>query len=82
MSSTRATYFHYVGRHRTQLLIGTLSVAAGSTVTSTVTLTSRGSFNRGFTRINADRKEHKPNGNFGFSDSLNRVNPRLMLVFG
>ena len=30
MTSTRATYFHYVGRHRTQLLLGTLAVAAGS----------------------------------------------------
>ena len=30
MTSTRATYLHYVGRHRTQLLLGTLAVAAGS----------------------------------------------------
>ena len=30
MSSARATYFHYVGRHRNQLLLGTLAVAAGS----------------------------------------------------
>ena len=30
MRSARATYFHYVGRHRTQLLLGTLAVAAGS----------------------------------------------------
>ena len=30
MTSARATYFHYVGRHRTQLLLGTLAVAAGS----------------------------------------------------
>ncbi|MHB8631310.1 MAG: ABC transporter ATP-binding protein [Candidatus Limnocylindria bacterium] len=30
MSSARATYFHYVGRHRAQLLLGTLAVAAGS----------------------------------------------------
>ncbi|MEA2662242.1 MAG: ATP-binding cassette, subfamily multidrug efflux pump [Chloroflexota bacterium] len=30
MSSARATYLHYVGRHRTQLLLGTLAVAAGS----------------------------------------------------
>ena len=30
MTSARATYLHYVGRHRTQLLIGTLAVAAGS----------------------------------------------------
>jgi ATP-binding cassette subfamily B protein len=30
VTSARATYFHYVGRHRTQLLLGTLAVAAGS----------------------------------------------------
>jgi ATP-binding cassette, subfamily B, multidrug efflux pump len=30
VTSTRATYFHYVGRHRTQLILGTLAVAAGS----------------------------------------------------
>ncbi|HEY8861685.1 MAG TPA: ABC transporter ATP-binding protein [Candidatus Limnocylindria bacterium] len=30
MTSARATYFHYVGRHRTQLVLGTLAVAAGS----------------------------------------------------
>jgi ATP-binding cassette subfamily B protein len=30
VSSARATYLHYVGRHRTQLLLGTLAVAAGS----------------------------------------------------
>lgn len=30
MTSARATYFHYVGRHRTQLLLGTVAVAAGS----------------------------------------------------
>ena len=30
MTSARATYLHYVGRHRTQLLLGTLAVAAGS----------------------------------------------------
>ena len=30
MSSARGTYLHYVGRHRTQLLLGTLAVAAGS----------------------------------------------------
>jgi ATP-binding cassette subfamily B multidrug efflux pump len=30
VSSARATYFHYIGRHRTQLLLGTLAVAAGS----------------------------------------------------
>jgi ATP-binding cassette subfamily B protein len=30
VTSTRATYLHYVGRHRTQLLLGTLAVAAGS----------------------------------------------------
>ncbi|HEV2010220.1 MAG TPA: ABC transporter ATP-binding protein [Candidatus Limnocylindria bacterium] len=30
MSSARGTYLHFVGRHRTQLLLGTLAVAAGS----------------------------------------------------
>jgi ATP-binding cassette, subfamily B, multidrug efflux pump len=30
VTSARATYFHYVGRHRTQLIFGTLAVAAGS----------------------------------------------------
>jgi len=30
VTSARATNLHYVGRHRTQLLIGTLAVAAGS----------------------------------------------------
>lgn len=30
MTSARATYLHYVGRHRTQLLLGTLAVAVGS----------------------------------------------------
>ena len=30
MTSARATYLHYVGRHRTQLVLGTLAVAAGS----------------------------------------------------
>jgi ATP-binding cassette subfamily B protein len=30
VTSARATYFHYVGRHRTQLVLGTLAVAAGS----------------------------------------------------
>jgi ATP-binding cassette subfamily B protein len=30
VSSARGTYFHYVGRHRTQLILGTLTVAAGS----------------------------------------------------
>ena len=30
MTSTRATYFHYIGRHRTQLILGTVAVAAGS----------------------------------------------------
>jgi len=30
VTSPRATYFHYVGRHRTQLLLGTVAVAAGS----------------------------------------------------
>ena len=30
MTSARATYLHYVGRQRTQLLFGTLAVAAGS----------------------------------------------------
>ncbi len=30
MTSARATYFHYLGRHRTQLLLGALAVAAAS----------------------------------------------------
>jgi len=30
VTSARATYFHYVGRHRSQLLLGTFAVAAGS----------------------------------------------------
>jgi ATP-binding cassette, subfamily B, multidrug efflux pump len=30
VTSARATYFHYVGRHRTQLVLGILAVAAGS----------------------------------------------------
>ena len=30
MTSARATYFHYIGRHRTQLLLGMLAVAIGS----------------------------------------------------
>src|SRR5260370_780861 len=30
VTSARATYFHYVGRHRTQILLGILAVAAGS----------------------------------------------------
>jgi ATP-binding cassette subfamily B protein len=30
VTSARSTYFHYVGRHRTQLLLGTFAVAAGS----------------------------------------------------
>ena len=30
MTSARATYFHYIGRHRSQLLLGTVAVAAGS----------------------------------------------------
>ena len=30
MTSARATYFHYIGRHRTQLLLGMLAVAVGS----------------------------------------------------
>lgn len=30
MTSARASYFHYLGRHRTQLLLGMLAVAVGS----------------------------------------------------
>jgi ATP-binding cassette subfamily B protein len=30
VTSARATYLHYVGRHRTQLVLGTIAVAAGS----------------------------------------------------